>query len=410
MINKTPPGWKKAILSELGNWFGGGTPSKSNKDYWINGSIAWVSPKDMNTKKINKTIDYITKEAVTGSSTKIIPKNSILFVTRSGILRNKLPIAINEIDVAINQDIKAFVPDYKIDFSYLVQYLWANESFLLKSCVKTGTTVESVDYDQLKQFSCIYPHMQEQKKIAEILSTWDQAIEKTQKLIELKQSKYLLEEDGLINRTPKQSRYCLTELGYCYSGLTGKNKEDFGEGSNYIPYMKVYENRKVNIIDLPKVAVQENEKQSKVRFGDILFTTSSETPEEVGLTSVLLNNIDNTYLNSFCFGFRLFDFDKLCPFYAQYLLRHQSVRNKLIKLAQGSTRFNLSKREVMKIELELPTLSQQKKISSLLETLEKEIEIHKNIKNFFYKQKQGLMQKLLTGEWRVPLDQEAGHG
>ena len=132
MINKTPPGWKKAILSELGNWFGGGTPSKSNKDYWLNGSIAWVSPKDMNTKKINKTIDYITKEAVTGSSTKIIPKNSILFVTRSGILRNKLPIAINEIDVAINQDIKAFVPDYKIDFSYLVQYLWANESFLLK--------------------------------------------------------------------------------------------------------------------------------------------------------------------------------------------------------------------------------------------------------------------------------------
>ena len=59
MINKTPPGWKKAILSELGNWFGGGTPSKSNKDYWLNGSIAWVSPKDMNTKKINKTIDYI---------------------------------------------------------------------------------------------------------------------------------------------------------------------------------------------------------------------------------------------------------------------------------------------------------------------------------------------------------------
>lgn len=105
-----PAGWKLMKLKDLGEWRGGGTPSKSVRTYWENGNIMWVSPKDMKSRKIQETQDKITVEAVKNSSTKIVPKGSVLFVVRSGILRRTLPIAITTCEVTVNQDIQAFVP------------------------------------------------------------------------------------------------------------------------------------------------------------------------------------------------------------------------------------------------------------------------------------------------------------
>lgn len=408
MINKTPPGWKKAILSELGNWFGGGTPSKSNKDYWLNGSIAWVSPKDMNTKKINKTIDYITKEAVTGSSTKIIPKNSILFVTRSGILRNKLPIAINEIDVAINQDIKAFVPDYKIDFSYLVQYLWANESFLLKSCVKTGTTVESVDYDQLKQFSCIYPHMQEQKKIAEILSTWDQAIEKTQKLIELKEKYFFDLLHRLVNKINKEfpKRIFLEEIVEIRIGRTPAR-----DNKEYWDIEKVDSHIWLSISDLKhneKISTSKENITNKAIADCNMKSIPAKTVVmsfklTLGRVSILeVPAYTNEAIAAFFPKNSMLKSEFL--FYLLQTIKWESFVDQAVK---GKT---LNKEKLKKIKICLVPVKKQDEIVAILDILNKEIDVFKNILDRTKKQKQGLMQKLLTGEWRMPLDQETEHG
>ena len=130
------------------------------------------------------------------------------------------------------------------------------------------------------------------------------------------------------------------------------------------------------------------------------FTTSSETPNEVGMSSVLLDKIENTYLNSFCFGYR-FNFDKLNPYFARYYFRSLKFRKKIYKLAQGITRFNISKNEVMKLKFKLPPLKEQQKIAKVLSTADKEIELLKNELKELKKQKKALMQKLLTGKVRV---------
>ena len=98
------------------------------------------------------------------------------------------------------------------------------------------------------------------------------------------------------------------EIGYTYSGLTGKTKSDFGIGDClYITFLNVLNNAIINSSILEKVNVCIDEKQNKVCKGDILFNTSSETPEEVGMCAAVDEELIDVYLNSFCFGFRLDD-------------------------------------------------------------------------------------------------------
>ncbi len=165
------------------------------------------------------------------------------------------------------------------------------------------------------------------------------------------------------------------ELGFTYAGLSGKTQKDFGRGKPYIPFMNIMANGKIDPKFLNYVDVLENELQNAVQKGDLFFTTSSETPEEVGMTSVLLDDIGVCYLNSFCFGFRLFNYDDLIPDYAPYLFRGNEVRKQIINLGQGYTRFNLPKTELLKkLTLNLPQLPEQQKISEILTSVDSIIE------------------------------------
>ena len=268
--------------------------------------------------------------------------------------------------------------------------------------------INSVEYGSLK---LAVPPMGEQRKIAEILGVWDEAIEKQSRLIEkLELRKRALMQRLLTGRTrlpgfntPWQ-KVKLGEIGKTYNGLTGKSKEDFEDGNaKFIPYINVFSNEKVNIDKLGIVSVDESEKQNKVQYGDIFFTVSSETPDEVGMASVLLEYIDDTYLNSFCFGYRLNDFETLNPIFASYILRGDRFRNYMMVLAQGSTRFNISKNEVMKLRIELPSLPEQKAIAEVLTTADNEIATHCKKLDALRLQKRGLMQQLLTGKTRVKI-------
>lgn len=187
----------------------------------------------------------------------------------------------------------------------------------------------------------------------------------------------------------------LNDLGMTYSGLRGKSKLDFGTGSRFITYMNVFSNSKIDLNKFDLVSVNDNENQNKVKCGDIFFTISSETPEEVGMSSVLLDQADY-YLNSFCFGYRLNDFNDLTPQYARYLFRGNDFRAQIVKMAQGSTRFNLSKERVLNLNVALPSLKEQQKIAGILETVDADIEETKSVIKATEKLKKGLMQDLFT--------------
>ncbi|MAT64229.1 MAG: hypothetical protein CMN57_01120 [Gammaproteobacteria bacterium] len=164
MENQLPSGWTEFLLSETGEWLGGGTPSKSNPAYW-NGSIPWVSPKDMKKASIENTEDFITPAAIEESSVKLIPEGAVLFVTRSGILAHSFPVATTKKRVTVNQDLKAIVPVPAIDPEFLAWYLRANTRAILNSCTKYGTTVHSIEVPSLKSWAIAVPPVNEQQRI-----------------------------------------------------------------------------------------------------------------------------------------------------------------------------------------------------------------------------------------------------
>ncbi len=178
---KLPSSWSLAPLDALGLWSGGGTPSKSVSEFWRNGTIPWVSSKDMKTFEIAETEDMITEDAVRNSATSILPTGSILIVTRSGILRHTLPVAVTRIPVTVNQDLKALRPESGMEPRYIAYALKAEQQEILHSCAKDGTTVQSVEFDQLKRFRIAVAPENEQRRIAdavdEILSDLDAGVE-----------------------------------------------------------------------------------------------------------------------------------------------------------------------------------------------------------------------------------------
>lgn len=159
-----PGHWHWSTFQEIGEWSGGGTPSKSNESYW-NGTIPWVSPKDMKRLEIRDSQDHVTEKAVEESSTKLIPSESILFVTRSGILERTLPTAITTVDTTINQDLKALSVSGKINSQFILYYTRAAERSILRHCAKDGTTVASLESSRLYDFPVPIPPLQEQRRI-----------------------------------------------------------------------------------------------------------------------------------------------------------------------------------------------------------------------------------------------------
>lgn len=189
----------------------------------------------------------------------------------------------------------------------------------------------------------------------------------------------------------------LGDLGYSYSGLSGKTIDDFGEGKPFIPYMNIFSNGEIDPNKLEYVRIADNEHQNKVEQGDWFFTTSSETPEEVGMTSVLVDNIGEAYLNSFCFGFRLYNKQEFDPKFASYLFRSEELRKKISLFAQGSTRYNLPKQQMFeKLFISYPeSLSTQRRIAAILSSADKVIDSTRRLIEKYKKMKQGMMEDLL---------------
>ncbi|ABF62511.1 type I restriction-modification system; S subunit (plasmid) [Ruegeria sp. TM1040] len=153
-------------LGELVEIRGGGTPDKKVPDYW-DGDIPWASVKDFKSTSLASTIDRITQAGVANSATQVIPAGNIIVPTRMAVGK----AAINEIDLAINQDLKALIPSQRIDRQYLLHALLANAKTLEDQA--TGATVKGIKLDALRSLQIPLPPLQEQRRIAGILDQAD---------------------------------------------------------------------------------------------------------------------------------------------------------------------------------------------------------------------------------------------
>ncbi len=171
----------------------------------------------------------------------------------------------------------------------------------------------------------------------------------------------------------------LQELGSFFGGLTGKGKDDFGKGgSHFITYMNVFSNIALDMESTEYVTLMPDEKQNRLQLGDVIFTGSSETRAESGMSSVVTKKPkSDIYLNSFCFGFRFVDCELMNPDFSKHIFRSTEIRNQIIKTANGVTRYNISKKLMEKVRIPLPPLPVQEEIVRILDkftTLEAELE------------------------------------
>ena len=144
---------------------GGGTPSKSHDEFYT-GNIPWVTPKDMKVLYIKNSRDKITEDAIAMSSAKLIPSNSILMVIRSGILKKKLPVAINTREVTLNQDMKAFIPDQnQINPQFFLYFFLMSQRYLLSKV--RAVTADNIEFKQIKELPVPLPRKELQEKFAD---------------------------------------------------------------------------------------------------------------------------------------------------------------------------------------------------------------------------------------------------
>jgi type I restriction enzyme S subunit len=298
----------------------------------------------------------------------------------------------------------------KLDMLYFHYYMFIIDEWCKKNTNAGGLL--SVNMDSFKKLTIPYPpSLSEQRKIAECFVSLDKQIDSTkEKLKQLKEHK-----KGLMQRlfpakgkttpefrfpgccdTKEWDNSSLGAIGDTFGGLSGKSSDDFGSGRPFVTYKQVFDFSEVSIKDCSLVRILESESQNKLEYGDVLVTMSSETPEEIGYTSVVTDkDIPECYLNSFCFIYRIFDKDSFDPRFLIYLFNCDTYRSSVIRIAQGITRYNISKIQFKDIMLSYPKdKSEQRAIAEVLYSADIQINKYVQKVNELEIQKKGLRQQL----------------
>ncbi len=263
--------------------------------------------------------------------------------------------------------------------------------------ITTKSAMPKFNKTQFKQLQIPLPPLAIQTRIVEILDHFTNLTANLTAELNLRRKQFehyrekLLSLDGVEGVEWKT----LGEVGTFFNGVTGKSKKDFDNGNaKFISYMNVFSNPKLKIDVDDTIQINEGEKQNTLQYGDVIFTTSSETPDESGMSSVLTTHTDEKlYLNSFCFGFRFNNLEIISPDFYSYIFRSELLRNQIVKCANGVTRFNISKASFVKVKIPLPPLAIQTRIveildkfTALIENIEKELALRQKQYEYYREQ------------------------
>lgn len=265
-------------------------------------------------------------------------------------------------------------PNEYIFPGFLAYSLTYGKNHKLLASRAQGKSIVHIHANDLKTLNIIYPeNLKEQQRIFALLEKLNKCIALQQRKLKLLRTLKSGLSFKLFNKKHLNnlSQISLDQIGQTYSGLTGKSKKDFGHGhAFYVSYLNVNQNEIGNPKQIDRIEIDK--KQNLVQKNDIFFTISSETPEEVGLTSLWPVSCKNLYLNSFCFGFRI-NTKMFIPLYLGYLFRSEYFREKVLPLAQGISRYNLSKNNVLKIKIGQEEIAIQEKYAKVMNDLDSDI-------------------------------------
>ncbi len=396
--------WQRVRLGDIAEIKRGASPRPIENPKWFcaNSNVGWVRISDIskNSRFLYKTAQKLSKKGIEKS--RLVKQNSLIMSMCATIGK---PI-ITKIDTCIHDGFVVF-ENPKIDLNYLYYFLCYIEKEWLESG-QQGSQV-NLNVDLIKNKEVFYPKdLNEQSTIANILSGLDRYLCALDALILKKEGvkkalsfELLSQRKRLKGFNQAWQRVKLGDIGITINGLVGKTKQDFINGNaKYITFLNVLNNVIIDTSILENVKIYPNEKQNSFKKYDLFFNTSSETPKEVGMCAVLLDDIDQVFLNSFCFGFRIFD-KAVDGLFLSYLINSEIGRKAFENLAQGSTRYNLSKSGFNNVCLSLPPLNEQIAIANILSALDNEITSLKNKKRQFENIKKALNHDLMSAKIRV---------
>lgn len=372
MTKNKPQGWSIKKLGDICTMFSGGTPSTKNRSYWENGTIRWLSAKHLENDKI-LSYEYITQEGLRNSSAKLAKENDIILVTRVSVGK----MLFCEKEYAINQDLSVIrASDYVVP-----KYLF----FCLKNIIpiithkSQGLAIKGITKSELANIPCVIPPIAEQKKIAEILGTWDRAIEQTQNLIAEKKEL----RRALATKLLSQNFWADKELSELLN---------YEQPTNYlVTDILAFNENKIPILTANK--------------SFIIGGTDDETGVYDKGECVIFDDFttDMKYVD-FKFKVKSSAIKFLTP-KSGVCLKFVFEQMKRIKHPLGGhKRYWLS--EFQYLTISVPDMAIQRKIINILSKADSEINLLNKKLDVLKEQKKGLMQKLLTGEIRVKVDKK----
>jgi type I restriction enzyme S subunit len=398
MRGELPRGWASAPLSDLGSWLGGGTPSKAVPEFWTGGTIPWVSPKDMKRLVIDSAQDQITEAAVTGSATNLVPARSVLMVTRSGILEHTFPVAVNAVPVTINQDLKAWTAR-GVDSLYAAYYLRSRQQDVLRDCSKDGTTVSSIEFDQLAKFPMLVAPLAEQQRIVsrieELFSEIDvgeRALERVGRLVErYRQSVLKAAVTGELTREWRGGvpgdggDLVVAEDGPLPVGWKWRSLDDLCWATSYgtsakcaaeragVPVLRIPNVRggRIDLLDLKWAPADlELTTDDLLSPGDLLVVRTNGSESLIGVGAVVLQPLpEPIYFASYLIRFRL----KPEPYLAEWvnLVWQSDVVRRFVHehKATSAGQYNISQSKLRALRLPVPPEPERKQLLDVWQTV-----------------------------------------
>jgi len=404
-VGVIPEDWGTPFLDSIAKRGSGHTPDKQHPEYW-GGEIKWISLKDsdaLDKVHISDTTAKITMAGIANSSAVLHPAGTVVLSRDAGVGKS----AIMQSQMAVSQHFMAWQCGPALGNYFL--YYWLQELKPELERIAMGNTIKTIGLSYFKALRIVQPPINEQRAISSALSDVDALLAKLDQLMvkkrDLKQAamqQLLTGQTRLPGFSEEWAVKRMRSLGNTYGGLTGKTKIDFGHGcARYIPFMNVMTDTVIDVEWLEAVDVSSNELQNLTQKGDLFFNGSSETPEEVGYCSVLLQDVPNLYLNSFCFGFRFNPDVKVNGLFFAYWFRSVKGRQAMAVLAQGATRYNIAKSAFLSLELPQPPEEEQTAIATVLCDMDAELAALEARRQKTRALKQGMMQELLTGRIRL---------
>lgn len=405
-----PNGWKKIKLGEICNKIGSGSTPKGGRDVYLNAGIPIIRSQNVLNGFLDlNDVAYISDEQHGKmKGTWVHPNDILLNITGASIGRScVVPATVKTANV--NQHVCIIRLNEYADACYVCNLILSKDVQKQIELLSVGGGRQGLNFQQIASFSFLLPPLEEQKKIAATLSVWDSAIEKMEKLIDAKEDQKksliwkLIESND--NRKIKLGKVVVDKNKWRKSKLSDV-ASGFDYGMNAAAKEYDGKNKYIRITDIDEVSHMFNsidlvspnaelEDKYRVNEGDILF---ARTGASTGKSYLYDKNDGILYFAGFLIRVHVL---KDNPFFIYIQTLSSKYQNWLKKMSMRSGQPGVNAEEYKNLPVLVPTLPEQNAITEVLSAAEKELSLLKQQLENYKKQKQGLMQKLLTGEWRV---------